>query len=94
MPTPNSYRVQKRQWTKWSEAARTVFNDVYCVMAYNQGLFLHPSAKKASDEQWITTAWNAAWTAADAVMDCVPAKGALVLDIDKKGREVRRHTVQ
>lgn len=63
---PNSYQVPKSQWKKWDEQARYVFNEVYCSMAYNQKFFLHPKATSASDKHWITTAWNAAWTAADA----------------------------
>lgn len=65
--TKNSNLVPKAQWRKWSEPARAVFNEVYAVMAENQSLFLHPKAKKNTLECWNTTAWNAAWVAADAV---------------------------
>jgi hypothetical protein len=71
--TKNSYRVPKKQWAKWSEQARSVFNTVYSAMVANQDLFMHPKAKKLAIEHWNTPSWNAAWTAADAV-DAYKAK--------------------
>ena len=63
----NRYRVPKKQWKKWSEQARRVFNEVYYTMRNNkQTLFLHPKATPVPKAQWNTTAWNAAWIAADA----------------------------
>jgi len=95
MTTPNSNRVPLRQWRKWSEPARYVFNEVYCFVAYNQELTVHPKQKAIPDEQWVTIAWNAAWIAADAVDDTVPKKGATFVDIESKtGREVVRRVVQ
>lgn len=62
----NLYRVPVRKWRKWSAMGRQVFNEVYSAMAGNQRLFLHPQQDKISKRMWRTTAWNAAWIAADA----------------------------
>ncbi len=56
-----------KTWGGWSEAARAVFNSVYQQMRREQRTFLHPKTAKVKDDQWNTIAWNAAWTAADAV---------------------------
>lgn len=63
----NRYKVPLKQWRKWGETARRVFNETYSSMVGNQGLFLHPDQEKVSNRLWRTTAWNAAWTAASAV---------------------------
>ena len=65
----NIYHVPARQWRKWTEIARRVFNEVYSSMNGAQWVFLHPKQEKVSRSQWKTTAWNAAWTAAEAVMN-------------------------
>lgn len=64
----NKHGVPLKQWRKWSALARKVFNDVFSTMAKNRTLFLHPAQLKAgvAHKHWKTTAWNAAWTAADA----------------------------
>lgn len=62
----NIYRVPDRQWRKWSALGRQVFNEVYSSMVKGQWIFLHPKQEKMSRSHWKTTAWNAAWTAADA----------------------------
>ena len=62
----NRHKVPLRQWRKWNVAARKVFNEVYGTMAQNQWTFLHPHQGKISAKMWKTTAWNAAWIAADA----------------------------
>lgn len=64
---PNRYRVQKKQWGKWPLLAKMVFNETYFVMTKNVDLFMHPKAEKPTKEEWKTTAWNAAWTAAEAI---------------------------
>jgi hypothetical protein len=78
MPTPNSNLVSRKQWKKWSEPSRYVFNEMYETMIQSQKLFnSHPKAKKMEDEHWVTVAWNAAWTAADAADAAVaPQKAA------------------
>lgn len=62
----NVHKVQLKQWRKWSPEARGVFNYVYGVMVADQRIFLHPKSKGQSKLHWKTTAWNAAWIAADA----------------------------
>ncbi len=64
----NLFHVPQKKWREWTEIARRVFNEVYSGMNGNQELFLHPKAEKAPRTAWKTTSWNAAWTAADAVM--------------------------
>jgi hypothetical protein len=66
MPAANTYKVPKRQWAKWDETARRVFNGLHGVMLENKNLFLHPGQDAPRDEYWQTTCWNAAWEAADA----------------------------
>lgn len=64
----NHYEVSKRQWNKWPDICQRVFNQTYELMLYNPALFLHPGQDAPRDEYWTTTAWNAAWTAADATL--------------------------
>lgn len=68
----NRNRVPKKQWTKWSEQARRVFNRVYMFCVENEWAMRHPKSPKPKTEFWETTAWNAAWIAADAVDDTLP----------------------
>jgi hypothetical protein len=63
----NRYKVPLKKWRKWGASARRVFNETYSAMANNQTTFLHPQQDKISRRLWRTTAWNAAWIAADAV---------------------------
>lgn len=65
-PEPNSYRVPVKQWRKWSETQRRVFNLVYESMS-DQRIMHHPKATMMPTEHWTTVQWNAAWIAADAL---------------------------
>jgi hypothetical protein len=65
----NRNRVPKRQWRKWSSLARLVFNETYGAMMANPEHYWHPMAQRVGKRLWKTTAWNAAWIAADAVRD-------------------------
>lgn len=69
MKVPNRYRVPLKQWTKWSQRAQDLFNAVFSAMQNNQSLFQHPKAPDMNDVYWKTTAWNAAWVAANTVDD-------------------------
>lgn len=51
----------------WSLEARRVFHYVYDFMLLNPDSFRHPDAAEIPEEHWKTTAYNAAWTAANAV---------------------------
>lgn len=62
----NLYHVPVKKWRKWTAQARQVFNEVYSAMTNQQWMFLHPGVEKVSKRMWKTTAWNAAWIAADA----------------------------
>ena len=68
----NRYKVPVKQWRKWSRIARTVFNRVYNFAINNESLLMHPKAPASKPVHWKTTAWNAAWVAADAVDDTLP----------------------
>lgn len=61
----NRYNVNQRKWRKWSDVARGVFNLTYSVMKENPLLFRHPNDPVRSKRWAQTTAWNAAWIAAD-----------------------------
>lgn len=63
----NKFAVPADVWDSWSEAAQQVFNRLYWYMLQNQTLFKHPKSPVLEHEQWKTTAWNAAWIAANAV---------------------------
>lgn len=64
----NTYKVPKKQWNKWSDDARYVFNEMMFTMDI-QDLFRHPLAYVQTEDHWMTTRWNAAWTAANLVDD-------------------------
>ncbi len=73
----NLYRVQKKQWAKWSPGARLVFNALFSQMK-DQKVFTHPKAPQLPAKVWYTTRWNAAWSAASEFDDAhrVLAKAA------------------
>lgn len=67
-PVRNRYEVPKRQWGRWSNLARSVFNKVYSDMRPStQLLYTHPDAAPMPLRHWETLRWNAAYIAADAV---------------------------
>ena len=66
MSVTNKHRVPGKQWRRWTASAQRVFNEVYCRMRDSQSMFLHPKASPQTPDHWNTTAWNAAWIAADA----------------------------
>jgi hypothetical protein len=63
----NDYRVNPRKWRKWSIVAQGTFNKTYALMRDNPDLFRHPKDLPISKRFAGTTAWNAAWLAADHV---------------------------
>lgn len=90
----NVNKVPLKQWKRWTPAARKVFNETFETMNENQGLFQHPKTAAVPQAQWKTTAWNAAWTAADAVVGAVLQAGDVVKDITPKGKVVREQRVK
>ena len=63
----NKYKVAKSQWKKWNKIAGNSFNDYYEYFLENQWIFKHPESPCERQEYWDTTAWNMAWSLADAV---------------------------
>lgn len=61
----NDHRVPKRQWRKWTVVGRHVFNLTYEAMQENPAFYRHPKDPPVSKRWSGTTAWNAAWIAAD-----------------------------
>lgn len=70
--TANPNRVPAKQWRRWSPTARAIFERVYAFMLENPGLMQHPRQPSPAPAHWKTTAWNAAWIAADACDDTIP----------------------
>ena len=64
----NINRVPKKQWLRWSDKAKRVFNETYAFMMDNPDIITHPKQKPILFFHWKTICWNAAWIAADAVM--------------------------
>lgn len=65
----NLYKVPKRQWRKWSETAKAVFNETYRTMINGWSVLFPPSLGKISKPARKVAAWNTAWIAADAVRE-------------------------
>lgn len=63
----NKYRVPKKQWAKWSVAAKRVYNEVYECLR-DQRVIAHPATPHIKRQEWRTIQFNAAWLAADAVV--------------------------
>lgn len=63
----NKFKVPKKKWSKWTQSGRAMFNTLYYTMTENQTVFRHPKEPEVSRPHWKTTAWNAAWIAADEV---------------------------
>lgn len=78
-PVGNKYKVPKRQWMKWSNHAKQVFNSMMTSMTpANQWMFLHPRALTQCRGHWETTRWNVAWTAAD-IADGLPVLTGVII---------------
>jgi len=71
MATANTHRVPVKAWRKWTEHARSVFNDIYETYRDNQRLLTHPKADPVPPKHWKTIAWNMSWLAADAATQAV-----------------------
>ncbi len=63
----NKHKVPKKQWNKWSNHAKRVFNDVYMALRISkQPLLIGPFAPLRPVREWQVLRWNVAWEAADA----------------------------
>lgn len=90
-PVKNKYGVPKKQWDKWSNHARKVFNDMFhSLRPRNQWVYLPPSAAPLPKATWEVLQWNVSWAAAQAA-DKTPY--TTVLNIDPAtGKQVgKRH---
>lgn len=83
----NVYHVPAGTWEEWTVDAREIFNYLYSLMRANQNLFLHPKGVRNSRSCWNTTAWNAAYEAADCRTNMEKAqhdtkrRGARITDV-------------
>ncbi len=68
--TQNINNVQQRQWRKWNQQARFIFNQVYGQLE-DQRVVKHPKAEEQAQDHWATIRWNAAWLAADAAWESI-----------------------
>lgn len=75
----NTHKVNARKWKNWPDICQRVFNHTYELMRDNQRIYIHPKSAIIPDKQWSTTAWNAAWEAADmcqrALKDIIKQRG-------------------
>lgn len=69
MTVKNKYKVPVAQWRKWNETERHLFNSMYSHMYDDSEFYLHPKQDIPKPVYWKTTAWNAAWMAADHLKD-------------------------
>lgn len=60
--TKNKYKVPKKQWAKWDEGARAVFNIVYSESKFQDVI---ATGDPISMERWNIIRWNIAWLSAD-----------------------------
>lgn len=65
----NENRVPVKTWKTWALSARYVFNDLYSSMVYSKLWLSRSLAEKITPQELKVAAWNAAWLAADAVME-------------------------
>jgi hypothetical protein len=97
--TQNRYKVPQRQWRKWSEQERFVFNEIYGSTVKNQAILGHPQMDAISPAFWKTLCWNFAWLASDAAKDFrkrepVLPGGMTVQDITRTGRVTREQKIR
>lgn len=67
----NKFNVPKSAWRKWPDVCQRVFNMTYEYMNGTPKAFVHPKAAAVPQEHWNTTAWNAAWIAADNTLQAL-----------------------
>lgn len=90
-PVSNKYGVPKKQWSKWSNTAKRMFNRMFYEMRH-QWVYLHPDAPVLSREHWKTVRWNVAWIAANAA-DKIPAR-THIITLDSRGREISKRKLR
>lgn len=70
----NVHGVAKRQWKKWNQKERDLFNALYSFSVANPWVFSHPKSPELSKAEWDTVAWNHSWMAADLMKELRDAK--------------------
>lgn len=93
---PNTHKVPKKLWNGFgSDKARRAYNDIYSKTLKNQAIIVHPKAVWIDEEHWKTLCHNFACLAAWAVGEQpFLEKHAVVKDVDKTERVVRKHFVK
>jgi hypothetical protein len=67
----NSNRVSSRQWKKWSEDQRRLFNRIFIGLQH-QELFRATKQTPMEEAHWQVIRWNAAFQGACALGEIVP----------------------
>lgn len=62
-PVKNRHKVQVKQWRKWNNHAKKMFNATYAELK-NQQTVLSPETLLMTRQQWDVLRWNVAWTVA------------------------------
>ncbi len=79
-PVGNKHKVPKKQWVKWSNHAKKIFNELYeSMVGRGQWKFLHVKQPAIPKNWWQVTAWNASWTAA-SIADGEGRLGKIIQD--------------
>ncbi len=92
----NRFKVPLKQWNKWTNHAKNVFNKLYHEMRpSNQWAFSHPKMLPMPKEYWDVLRWNAAFTAAHiatGLKHFTGFKGAPNIHAEPKKRAKKRVT--
>lgn len=71
----NKHKVPKRQWRKWNDVGRTVFNETFALKSAKTLDILAPGfLPPLSKRGWSVAMWNVAWLAADAATEASRAQ--------------------
>ena len=63
----NRFKVPAKQWDKWSDHARGVFNSLFGQLSKNKDIVAPSSMHGLTQRAWYVLCWNVCWLAADAV---------------------------
>lgn len=86
-PVRNKHNVPAKQWNRWSNQAKRVFNYMYHAMRpRSQWSFQHPKALPMAKDHWEIIRWNVAWTAANAA-DNIP-QFTHIIPVNDSGKPV------
>ena len=69
MSVRNMHRVPLKQWRKWDERERYVFNELYVTLRDSHSTLAPRGFDDVKQGSWGVLAWNAAWVAADAARE-------------------------